>query len=105
MKAEEFFEKAQTLRNNGQIGEAIEVYQQARNEVGDNKWLAAECLHMIGVAYYQDKKFEEAEKFLNQARDEFKKLQDRDSLAAVLRDLGQVARGLKDFNKAINLMG
>lgn len=56
----EKFDKAQSLRNNGKIDEAISLYQQVRDEVkSSDQNLASECLHMIGVAYYQAGKFEE----------------------------------------------
>lgn len=94
------------LRNNGKINEAVKLYMEARVESQeiDNKWLASECLHMIGVSFYQDKKFKEAEEFLNQSKEEFDKLGDNDLVAAVLRDLSQIAKSQKDFDEATELI-
>lgn len=106
MNLQELFEKAQVKRNNGQIEEAVEFYKKAREEAlkgGDLK-LAAECLHMIGVAYYQAEQYIKANKFLNQAKEEFEKLNDQILIGATLRDLGLVARRDKDLAKAKKLL-
>ncbi len=101
MKASKF-EKAQELRNNGEIVDALILYSEARDEFLKEKDLkgGAECLHMIGVAYYQESKFEEAEKYLQLALGEFIESNDIESQGFVFRDLGMVARGQKDIAKA-----
>ena len=85
------FEKAQKLRNNGKIDEAIELYKK----VGDT-----ESLHMIGVAYYQIKKFKEANKYLQKSLNEFRQEGNEEFQGFVLRDLGAVARAEKNLTEA-----
>src|SRR5258708_21293522 len=87
----EDIQKAQKLRDNGQIDGAIELYKK----VGD-----AESLHMIGVCYYQDKKFKKANEYLEKALKKFEEEKNSEFTGFVLRDLGMVARGQKDFEKA-----
>ncbi len=87
----EDFQKAQKLRDNGQIDEAIELYQK----IGD-----AESIHMIGVCYYQDRKFKKANEYLEKALKKFEEEKSSEFTGFVLRDLGIVARGQKDFEKA-----
>lgn len=106
MNLQKLFDEAQTKRNNGQIEDAVSDYQQTRTEAlkTGEEWLATESLHMIGVAYYQAEQYSKAEKFLIQAKEEFAKLNDKDLVGAVLRDLGLVARKEKDLSKAKKLL-
>ncbi len=102
MSLQEQFEKAQVTRNNGQIDEAVAMYQEVIDQVdGDNdRFWANESLHMIGVAYYQDEKYDLAKEYLEKALGEFRKLDNTDMEAAVLRDLGMIARSQKNFESA-----
>ncbi len=103
---EKQFEKAQVARNNGQINEAISGYEKVRKEAQaqNDHNLAAECLHMIGVAYKQEKQYPQAEKALQDALMEFEKLDQPVLIGAVLRDLGDVALYQENYPKAQNLL-
>jgi tetratricopeptide (TPR) repeat protein len=90
--SKDLFQLGQKLRDNGNIDRAISSYQKAR-EVAlqeNNKRLASECLHMIGVAFYQDKKYQEAEKYLLDSINEFKTQKNEEFIGIVLRDLASV---------------
>lgn len=102
MNAQGLFNKAQKERGEEHLEEAIKSYTQARDKAKeeDNKWLAAECQHMIGVIKYQQEKYVEAEGNLQIAKKEFEELGDQDLLGAVWRDLGLVAFEQKDYPKA-----
>ncbi len=96
------FEKAQIERNNGQIKQAVADYQKVREQalrVGDRR-LGAECLHMIGVAYYQDESYREAITSLEKAQKELERLGDEMLVGATLRDLGLVAKAQKNYDQA-----
>ncbi|HSX48877.1 MAG TPA: tetratricopeptide repeat protein [Candidatus Saccharimonadales bacterium] len=98
---QELFEKAQKLRNNGQIKEAISLYKEVRSSVlKTDRHLASECLHMIGVSYYQSENFDEAGKNLTSSLKEFEEQSDPQFSGFVLRDLGMVARGENKFHEA-----
>lgn len=95
------FEEAQKLRNNGQIDKAIGLYSEVRDSMlKTDRQLASECLHMIGVSYFQAEKFGEAKKHLNASLKEFEEQSDFLFAGIVLRDLGMVARGEKRFHDA-----
>lgn len=102
MKINKDFEKAQKLRNNGQIEDALILYSEVRQDALDkkNRQLASECLHMIGVAYYQIEKFEDADTRLVQALNEFEEADNLEYAGFVLRDLGMSARGQKKLPEA-----
>lgn len=103
MDLQKLFEQAHQKQNNGLIGEAVVEYQQARAlalRAGDND-MALDCLHMIGVSLYQDKKYEAALDYLELALDEAKKLEKKLIIGAVWRDLGSVASAQKDYVKAL----
>lgn len=104
MNAKHLFEKAEKLRSEEKGDKAVSFYQQAREKSGDDKWLVAESAHMIGVIHYQQKKFGEANKILERAKEEFEKVDDADMVGAVLRDLGLVAYEQKDYQKAKDLL-
>ncbi|MBI4036503.1 tetratricopeptide repeat protein [Candidatus Daviesbacteria bacterium] len=106
MEAKELFDQAQVKRNNNQTDEAVSDYLKVREQVlaEGNKWLGAECLHMIGVAYYQVERWEESDKFLKEAEEEFRKLDDQMLLGATLRDRSSLARGQKRFDEAMDLI-
>ena len=91
-RIEELFEEAKEKRNNGELAEAIEIYQEVRDQAlkrGDKK-LAIECAHMIGVTYYQEDRYDQALESLGVAEEELEDLDERILMGAVLRDIGQV---------------
>lgn len=102
MTSKELFEAAQVERDNGQIDQAILHYQQLRDQSLDSgdRFMAAEVLHMIGVAYYQDNRYQEAETALIQAKDEFEVLKNLVLVGAVNRDLGLVYFKRNNYQKA-----
>ncbi len=103
---QEQFKKAQQLRDNGNIDEAIKLYDEVRHSAldqGDTR-LAAECLHMIGVSHYQNDHYKNAEKFLKDAEREFIQQKNDEGVGFVLRDRGLVARGEKRFDEAESLL-
>lgn len=106
MDIKQFFEQAQIKRNNGEIEEAVRLYQNTRDQalISGDSWLASEALHMIGVALYQEEKYKEAKDYLDKAKSEFQKLNDQNLIGAVLRDLGMVLRKEGDFSKAKELL-
>lgn len=98
------FSEAQKLRDNGQIDAAIILYKQIREEpLNKDTLLAAECLHMIGVAYYQDREYANAKECLTQSLHEFETLKRPDYQGFVHRDLGMVERGLGNYSEALRL--
>ncbi|MFH0937335.1 MAG: tetratricopeptide repeat protein [Candidatus Daviesbacteria bacterium] len=99
---EKLFEEAQGKRNNNQIPEAIEDYQKVRDEAQNlgNRELSAESLHMIGVAYYQDKKYPQAEEMLDKAQKEFEEMGNNLLVGAIQRDRGLIAFEEKSLEKA-----
>ncbi len=106
MDLQEIYLQAQRNRDNGCLHEAVEAYQKIRNlALGSSEaWLAAECVHMIGVAFYQDDQYEEAEAALQTAEDEFRTLEDMESVGMVLRDRGLIAYALEEFEQAKDLL-
>ncbi len=95
------FQEAQKLRNNGKINKAVRLYQKIRNSfLKENPHLATECLHMIGVAYYQKKDFNKAEVSLEEALIEFGKDNNLEFAGFVLRDLGTNARANERYGEA-----
>ena len=87
------FIEAQKLRDNGQIEEAVALYWQVRDEAKDqDKHFAAESLHMIGMAYYQAKRYPEAKDALVEAKVEFGQTGNEEFVGFVLRDLGVNSR-------------
>lgn len=92
------FEEAQRLRNNGQTDEARALYSKVRDEVkGSDPLLAAECMHMIGVSYYQDQSHDKAMESLEGALNEFKALGNKEYQGFVLRDIGLNQFAQKDL--------
>ena len=84
------FETVQKLRNNGQTEKAVAIYKNIR----------AECLHMIGVAYYQTKEFGKAETYLKNCLKEFREQKNNESVGFVFRDLGMVYLEKGDLKKS-----
>lgn len=101
MNLEKLFEEAQIKRNNGQIEEAVVEYQKIRKQALqiNNQQLAADCLHMIGVAYKQVFDHQLAQDYLAQAKIEFEKIGNQVGVGAVLRDQGVDA--LNDHNLSL----
>ncbi len=99
---QEKFEKAQDLRNNNKLKKAIKLYHEVRKEAlaGENTQLAAECLHMIGVAQYQNKQYKDAEEFYRKAQKEFEDEGLDEWVGFVLRDRGITARAQKKLDEA-----
>lgn len=102
MNVQELFQKAQDLRNNGKIEEAVKIYQQI---VGlsiqkDDALMIGKATHMIGVALFQDKRYQEALDYLMDALDQFKRLNNQEMWGAVLRDLGMVNEKLGEIDVA-----
>lgn len=106
MELEKQFDRAQIKRNNGQINEAVADFQRIREESlkADKKHLAADCLHMIGVAWKQAENFPQADNFLKLAKEEFESLEDSFLEGAVLRDLGVVALKQENYSQAANFL-
>ncbi|GEM_PF-1477415 len=100
------FQEAQKLRDNGQIDEAIDTYQRARTEAlqSNDHLTASESLHMIGVAQYQKKDYEAANKSLFTAQKEFEDQDNEEFTAFVLRDRGLVALKQRNFHGAEMLL-
>lgn len=90
--AVELFNQAGIARNNDQTEEAVTLYQQARQQalLENDQLRAADCTHMIGVAYSQVNRYPEATRYLMIAEDEFRRLNNPMRLGAVLRDRGSV---------------
>lgn len=90
------FAHAQALRNLGEKEtsiEAIAAYERLRehaNILGADQ-MAANAIHMIGVAKYQQEDYTGAEQAYKEAQAEFEKLHYDLLVAAVLRDLSSVA--------------
>lgn len=95
------FEKAQKLRNNGEIKEANRIYSRLRKEnMESDPDFATECLHLIGVGYYQERKYQKAEKVFREAQEEFEMDDNDESVGFVLRNRGMNARSNKDLKLA-----
>jgi tetratricopeptide (TPR) repeat protein len=103
---DKLFDEAQILRDNGRIDEAVKLYKEVRHHAQKkyDLWLASECLHMIGVAYAQAEKTEEADKFLEEAQKEFEARKDVESAGMVYRDRGLVAKKCQDYPLAESMM-
>jgi outer membrane protein assembly factor BamD (BamD/ComL family) len=106
MDIQQLYQQAQKDLDNGHIQRAIPAYETVRQAAlaEHNSWLAAECCHMIGVAYYQDRLYTEAEAALQDAEDEFKDLDETAFIGIVLRDRGLVAFKEEQYDQAKDLM-
>lgn len=100
------FEEAQLLRNNGEIELALKKYLAVRQKASEegNQEMASECLHMIGVAHYQEGKYPDAIKNLTAALSEFQEQGEENLSGAVFRDLGLVALRMQDLSLAEQYM-
>ncbi len=99
------YEEAQQERTNGDVKLCLVDYAgvRTRSQKEGNLQRAALCLHMMGVAYYQDEHFDEAEKAYAQAALEFERLGDTFDVGALLRDQGTLATKQNRFDDAIAL--
>jgi len=100
---QELFERAQKLRDNGKIEDAISLYHLVTGDKTDPV-LAAKATHMIGVAYYQNEQYDLAEKALQHAQEAFEEQGLDEYIGFVLRDRGLVARNGKRFDDAESLL-
>ncbi len=100
------FQLAQQKRENGQFDNAIADYQQIRLAAisGGDVQLAAECLHMIGVSYYQQNELTMAQDYCQQALEIFQRINDKDFSAITYRDLGLIYYKVQDFAQAKELL-
>ncbi|SRR5258708_2818522 len=100
------FERAQKLRNNGKIKEAINLYQKIREiNLEKDPDFATECLHLIGISYFQERNYKKAEIIFKKTQEEFEKLASKSSVAKesvgfVLRNRGMNARSSGDLKLA-----
>lgn len=106
MDLQQQFQIAQSKRNNSQFDQAIADYQQIRLSAMacGNGQLAGECLHMIGVAYYQQNEFVMAQDYYQQALEIFLRTSNKDFIAIVQRDLGLLAYKQQDLAQAKELL-
>ncbi|MEK7572130.1 MAG: hypothetical protein AAB553_07720 [Patescibacteria group bacterium] len=89
-KMDSRFRKAQRDRdNNNTLRSRIRYRLVRRNALKENnKSVAAECLHMIGVSFYQKGNYIKAESAYAKAQEEFEELGAQDFVGFVLRDRG-----------------
>lgn len=101
MDAQRLFEQAEKERNEEKLDQAVADYLQAREGLKvEDSLKAAEALHMVGVIYYQQQKYDLSKQVLNSAKEDFEKIGEMDLIGATLRDLGICAAGQKDYQKA-----
>jgi tetratricopeptide (TPR) repeat protein len=96
----------QKKRDAGKFDEASDEYTQCREiaqSLGDT-WIAAECLHMIGVIDNETKQYAQAEKNLQQAEKEFRNMADNILVGATLRDRSSLALAQEDISRAEELL-
>jgi len=100
---QELFERAQKLRDNGKIEDAISLYHLVTGDKTDPV-LAAKATHMIGVAYYQNEQYDLAEEAFQHAQQAFEEQGLDEYSGFILRDRGLVARNEKRFDDAESLL-
>ena len=100
---QELFERAQKLRDNGKIEDAISLYHLVTGDKTDPV-LAAKATHMIGVAYYQNEQYDLAEEALQHAQEAFEEQGLDEYSGFILRDRGLVARNERRFDEAESLL-
>lgn len=105
-EAEKIFKKANLLRVNNKIKDALLEYAKAKDQAlsEGNQLLVVDVTHMIGITFSQAKKYPEAEENLLITQAEFKKLGNQMKVGATLRDRGSVASAQKKFSEARALL-
>lgn len=103
---EELEKQATTLRNNGQVQQAIAAYTElvARFDKAKDKQRAAQMQHMIGVTYKVGNHTAESLQALDAALELYKAAGDTVGVGRVLRDKGITYQYAKQYQQAKDLL-
>ena len=103
---EELEKQATTLRNNGQVQQAVAAYTElvARFDKAKDKQRAAQMQHMIGVTYKVGNHTAQSLQALDAALERYKAAADTVGVGRALRDKGITHQYVKQYQEAKDLL-
>lgn len=104
MKKDELYEKAQDLRNNGKVEEAILAYQEVITTSSDDPKLQGYAWQMIGVCQNMAGEQDAAIESYQKAIETFEELKDTFDLGCTYRDMGTTTANKGDYELAIEYL-